>query len=315
LGNEVARLLAMAGVGRLVLCDPDLVAESNLSRTVLFRSRDVGRPKALVAAEALADLAPGTAVEARVAPLLSGVGLGELRVSSLVVSCLDSRAARVGLAARCNLVGSALLDGGTHPWGGELVLYRPGGPCYGCGLTEEQLALQDDPWSCSAPPARPVHGASAPVSALVGAQLAVWGVRILLDLPVPAGPVRLDSAGAAPMALAAGRRGPAPDCPLHERLPPGLVQRVPVSCLDPIDALLALLDPEEEPLGWAAFGRPGARLPMATATRLRAAPSGTALHRLGVAPCEVLAVLGPGAAAVVRYLELSPATGVGGEVQ
>ena len=36
LGNEVAKNLALAGIGRLVLCDPDVVSVSNLSRTVLF---------------------------------------------------------------------------------------------------------------------------------------------------------------------------------------------------------------------------------------------------------------------------------------
>ena len=47
-GNEVAKNLALLGVGRLVLCDPDIVARSNLSRTVLFCDGDVGRPPRLL---------------------------------------------------------------------------------------------------------------------------------------------------------------------------------------------------------------------------------------------------------------------------
>jgi molybdopterin/thiamine biosynthesis adenylyltransferase len=43
LGNEVARILAMSGVGSLLLCDPDRVEESNLSRTVLFRQSHIGQ--------------------------------------------------------------------------------------------------------------------------------------------------------------------------------------------------------------------------------------------------------------------------------
>ena len=41
LGNETAKNLALAGVGRLILCDPDTVSASNLSRTVLFRPEDI----------------------------------------------------------------------------------------------------------------------------------------------------------------------------------------------------------------------------------------------------------------------------------
>ncbi|WP_261567254.1 HesA/MoeB/ThiF family protein [Frankia gtarii] len=52
LGNEVAKNLALAGVGRLVLCDPDTVSVSNLSRTVLLADSDVGRPNVSAAAAA-----------------------------------------------------------------------------------------------------------------------------------------------------------------------------------------------------------------------------------------------------------------------
>src|SRR6266567_1155361 len=52
-GSEVARLLAQAGVGRLLLCDPDTIEESNLSRGALYGPADLGRPKAEAAADAL----------------------------------------------------------------------------------------------------------------------------------------------------------------------------------------------------------------------------------------------------------------------
>ncbi|NUP52205.1 MAG: ThiF family adenylyltransferase, partial [Catenulispora sp.] len=93
LGNEVARILAMSGVGRLILTDPDTIETSNLSRAVLFRAGDVGRPKASTAAAALRELAPWTVVDARDRSLAAGVGLAELREATVVAGCLDSRAA------------------------------------------------------------------------------------------------------------------------------------------------------------------------------------------------------------------------------
>ncbi|MFE4972069.1 ThiF family adenylyltransferase [Kitasatospora sp. NPDC056651] len=318
LGSEVSRLLASVGVGRLLLCDPDSVEESNLSRGVLFRAADLGRPKAEVAAAALAELAPGVATTARRAPLLSGVGLAELRAADLVVSCLDSRAARIQLASRVNLVAAPMLDGGTHPWGGEVRHFRPGGPCFGCGSTPRELAVRDDPWSCTAPspgPAR-VEAASAPVSALVGAQLGLWAVRLLLGLPVPEGAMRLDPlSGTALVTTVGGRGDPSPACPLHERVPDGLVRAVPLTVDDPVSALLDLVGPAEQPMSWAGFSAPGSRSPVPATTRLRAADPGASLGSLGIPPGELIPVLDDRGRTLSRYLELRPGTGWGGVAQ
>jgi len=53
LGAPLALALALAGAGRLVLVDDDIVDLSNLPRQILYRSSDVGRPKVVVAREAL----------------------------------------------------------------------------------------------------------------------------------------------------------------------------------------------------------------------------------------------------------------------
>ena len=46
LGNEVMKNLALVGVGTTYLIDLDVVEPSNLSRSVLFRAEDAGKPKA-----------------------------------------------------------------------------------------------------------------------------------------------------------------------------------------------------------------------------------------------------------------------------
>src|SRR5437588_11469685 len=46
LGNEVLKNLALLGVGTVYVIDRDVVETSNLSRSVLFRAEDGGRPKA-----------------------------------------------------------------------------------------------------------------------------------------------------------------------------------------------------------------------------------------------------------------------------
>jgi bacteriocin biosynthesis cyclodehydratase domain-containing protein len=55
LGTWASYALLCCGVGELVLVDGDHVEESNFNRQILYRERDVGRAKAEVAAEVLAE--------------------------------------------------------------------------------------------------------------------------------------------------------------------------------------------------------------------------------------------------------------------
>ena len=59
LGNEVLKNLALLGVGTVYVVDFDEIEESNLTRSVLFRAEDCGRPKAEVAAAGYRGIFPG----------------------------------------------------------------------------------------------------------------------------------------------------------------------------------------------------------------------------------------------------------------
>jgi len=300
LGNEVARVLTMSGVGELILCDPDTVEASNLSRTILFRTGDIGRPKAEAAAAALCDLAPGVDAEARVADLVSGVGLAELRDADLVVSCLDSAAARVGLAERCGRVGAALLDAGTQPWGGEVRYYPAGGACFGCALTPAERRAEDDRYSCATYRPGAPAAASAPIAGQIGAWQATFAIRLLCGLPVVHGVLAVDGAGTAGRVQTRGRD---PRCPLHAGI--GAVERLAVSAEDTVADLLGALRPGEVPEGWAEFDRPlGGR-----SRTLSAAPPDRRLYELGVAPREVLRVVPARATDPMRHVELAERKG------
>ncbi|MEU8633211.1 ThiF family adenylyltransferase [Amycolatopsis sp. NPDC048633] len=289
LGNEVVKNLALAGVGRIVLCDPDTVALGNLSRTVLFRQADIGRPKARVVAEAVAGLAPGTVVDPRVRDLVSGVGLGELADATVVIGCLDSTRARLQLLGRCALAGAPLVDGGTTPWGGEVRLrLTTTEPCYACTLTAEQRAESDDRWACvSDVPGRPVPS-SIVGTAIVAGWSTLVALRTVLGDPPPYRLLRVDGPSGETSPVVVGRD---PDCPFHRPLD-GPVEPVAVGTHDTVRSLLAELPAGAVPLAWAPFPRPD-RGPGAVGRRtlsLRDAEPGTRLEDLGVAPEEVLAV-------------------------
>ena len=58
LGNEVLKNLALLGLGKIFLIDFDLIQNSNLSRSVLFRAEHAGQSKAKVAAKMAMELNP-----------------------------------------------------------------------------------------------------------------------------------------------------------------------------------------------------------------------------------------------------------------
>ncbi len=310
LGNEVARVLALSGIGRLIICDPDHIEESNLSRTTLFREADIGKRKVDAAARALAELAPGIAVDPRPEPLVRGMGLAELRDASLVVGCLDSRSARLQLAAHCQLARAAYLDGGTHPWGGEVRPYfDPDGPCYGCSLTAAERGESDSPWSCQSMPPVAETGAAAPSSALVGTWMALVATRFLMGLGRPGGTLKIDGPRGTTSIVLQARDA---ECPLHH--PIERARLIDVSCRDRIRELRAALDDGDIPLLWepAQWGvvcdrcgfaecrwslpesracpQCGDALRRRTTYELRDAPDDITLTALGVPPREILAV-------------------------
>jgi len=76
-GTWTLSALACLGVGSVVLIDDDVVALSNLNRQVLYRSEDVGRPKAEVAAAWVRALDPAIAVVPIVGRIRSSADLVE----------------------------------------------------------------------------------------------------------------------------------------------------------------------------------------------------------------------------------------------
>jgi adenylyltransferase/sulfurtransferase len=64
LGNEIVKNLALLGWGNVLIADMDRVENSNLSRSVLYREADSGKPKALTAATAAKAIYPQINVHA-----------------------------------------------------------------------------------------------------------------------------------------------------------------------------------------------------------------------------------------------------------
>jgi molybdopterin/thiamine biosynthesis adenylyltransferase len=182
LGNELIKNLLLVGWGTIVVVDPDRIEESNLSRSVLFQAGDVGRPKAAAVAGSAARLNPDPAVIGLVGDLRAMVSAGMLSRVDAVFGCLDNIVARVALGQLAARAGRLFVDGGLTAWEGTVRLFLPpDGPCYGCGLTEEDLRDLTLRRSCLAYAARSQASggvATTPtVASMTGALMAQQGLR------------------------------------------------------------------------------------------------------------------------------------------
>ena len=137
LGNETLKLMALLGAGHLQVIDYDLVSTSNLSRMVLFRQADIGRPKAEVAAERLREINPEIEVQTIQGDLRYDIGLGAFRKADIVLGCLDSVNSRWALNRNCMQAGVPWLDAGISDFHGQVAYFNPvRGACYECTFTE-----------------------------------------------------------------------------------------------------------------------------------------------------------------------------------
>jgi molybdopterin/thiamine biosynthesis adenylyltransferase len=150
LGNEILKNAVLLGFRKIVLVDLDRIEESNLSRTVLYRDRDIGTFKADAAARACHELTPGVAVQPLVANIVHGVGLGVFEWSDLILAGLDNREARLWINRSAWTVNRPWIDGAIEGINGVARAFLPGvAPCYECTLGEVDWKLLQKRMSCN----------------------------------------------------------------------------------------------------------------------------------------------------------------------
>ncbi len=137
LGSPLALYLAAAGIGALGLVDDDTVSLSNLQRQILYRARDVGRPKVEAGAEALEALNSGVRIEPHAVRLTADNALDLIGRYDLVADGSDNFATRFLVNDACFFAGRTLVSAAVTEFDGQLATYkafdRSGSyPCYRC---------------------------------------------------------------------------------------------------------------------------------------------------------------------------------------
>jgi bacteriocin biosynthesis cyclodehydratase domain-containing protein len=193
LGSWTLCGLACAGVGTLVLVDDDRIELSNLNRQLLFRVADLGRLKAVVAAEALAAFNPAldlhpvperVASAADVAALIEG--------ADLLIETADWPPYDLSrwINEACTSAGVPHISAGQAPPILRIgPLYVPGRTaCHSCqeAATSEAFPLVDELEAFRR--SRPVPAAATlgPTSGVIGSILSMEALHWLTGLAEPA---------------------------------------------------------------------------------------------------------------------------------
>jgi molybdopterin/thiamine biosynthesis adenylyltransferase len=150
LGNEILKNLALLGFQQIVVVDLDKIEESNLSRTVLYRSEDVGKYKVESAARSVKAISPETTIVPVVANVVHDCGLGLFAWSDVILAGLDNREARLWINRCAWKVNRPWIDGAIEGINGVARVFLPGAaPCYECTLGETDWKLLEQRMSCN----------------------------------------------------------------------------------------------------------------------------------------------------------------------
>jgi molybdopterin-synthase adenylyltransferase len=126
LGGTLVNLLARTGVGHLRVLDSDVFVPSNLNRQWLCDTRDVDRPKALVAEERAKSINPFILVES-LKLTLDEENSEELMLDmDLVLDALDNIPGRYAAAAEARRLSIPFIHAAVAGWWGQVSTFLPG---------------------------------------------------------------------------------------------------------------------------------------------------------------------------------------------
>jgi len=174
LGSPAALYLAAAGVGTLILVDPDDVDRSNLQRQILYAEDDIGRPKAEAAADRLAALNPHIFVAGYNGAFDASTADELCEGVDLVLDGTDDFAVRYEVNAACVRHGKPLVSGAIGRWTGQVGVFT-GQPCYRCLVPE----IPPEAETCV------TVGVVGALAGVVGSMMALEAIKLITGAGAP----------------------------------------------------------------------------------------------------------------------------------
>lgn len=133
LGVNICTHLAGAGIGKLTVCDYDVVEEKNLNRQFLYKASMIGKPKCEMAKAFLSSYAPDISVNCINKKITFVDDLDFAKATDIVILAVDNIDARKIVQEFCHKNNIPLINGGVNGFFGNAYIYVPlKTPCLAC---------------------------------------------------------------------------------------------------------------------------------------------------------------------------------------
>lgn len=228
IGNEVVKNLCLLGVGRIDVCDFDDVALHNLTRSILLRETDVGRPKAAAVAARAARIDPNVTVTALPGDIRDTLGPARVAACDAVIGAVDNFEARLWLNRLCWLTGTTWINAAIDARYASVESFARGAgqpaACYECGLPESVYAKLAERFSCGGLARVAREQRVVPTTAITAGVAGAIAVARALRPPTSARRWLLDTQGGLASEATIARRE---DCPCCSETPAGAIRAMP----------------------------------------------------------------------------------------
>jgi len=184
LGAPVSLYLAAAGIGTLVISDPDTVDLTNLQRQIIHHTQDIDRAKTESAAEKMRQVNPEVEIVSIPRALHDKELSAAVSQADAVVDCSDNFETRFAVNRACFAQDVPLVSGAVIRMEGQVAVFDPrkaDSPCYEC-LYKPGTEVTE---TCSE------NGVLAPLPGVIGSIQATETLKLLLDLPTLTGELLL----------------------------------------------------------------------------------------------------------------------------
>jgi len=140
LGSVSSTYLAALGVGELILVDHGRVELSNLNRQILYKTSDIGKFKAEIAAKRLKELNPNVNIKYFTEEVSEGNVYRFVEEADLIIDGLDNWKTRFLVNKACVELNKPFIHAGVHGMYGQLLVVIPGkSPCLQCVVPVVQV--------------------------------------------------------------------------------------------------------------------------------------------------------------------------------
>lgn len=152
IGNELIKNLALVGVGKIHIVDFDVIEIHNLTRSVLFHPKDVGKNKAEIAAKVAKEINEDSEVTYSNENFWKTLSISEIKKADAVFCCVDNFEARLKLNRLCYIAKTDFYNSGIDSRFVSVEMYPFSkdnlSACYECNLTPTVYKRVSERYSC-----------------------------------------------------------------------------------------------------------------------------------------------------------------------